>query len=245
MVKSYGQYCPVARASEILTQRWTLLILRDVLGGARRFNEIRKGVPRMSPTLLSERLKALEGYGLLIRGRSAETGYPEYEPTQAAREIWPVIELLGVWGQRWVRDVYEDDPLDIGLLMWDLQCRIDPARFPPGRTVVHFEFRPPPKVKYMLWWLIVDDDVDLCVTDPGYDVDLTIVTDIRTMTKVWMGDVPVRSAIRDDALELHGSSQLAGNIERWLPLSYFARTARPPEPLDLDRLLVRDTKATA
>ena len=146
-MKTYGQYCPVARAAEILGERWTLLILRDILGGARRFNQIRNGVPRMSPTLLSQRLKGLETFGLITRQAVPGTGVIEYAPTQAGLEARPIIELFGVWGQRWVRNRLGDDELDVSLLMWYLQCGVDPRHFDTERRVVCFEFTPPEATK--------------------------------------------------------------------------------------------------
>jgi DNA-binding HxlR family transcriptional regulator len=240
---SYGQYCPVARAAEILNERWTLLILRDLLGGARRFNEIRKGVPRMSPTLLSKRLKSLEDCGLITRQPASAAGVVEYHPTPAGLEVRPIIELYGAWGQRWVRNSLAEDELDVSLLMWFLRCSIDRQHFPPGQTVVCFEYTDRPRLAkgnwwVDKWWLIVTElAVDLCVQDPGYEVDLYVVTDLRTMTRVSMGDIPVCVAVGSQAIELHGSRSLAKNFERWLPRSSHADVTRPPEPLDLSHVL--------
>jgi DNA-binding HxlR family transcriptional regulator len=240
-MKSHGQYCPVARAAEILTQRWTLLLLRDLLGGIRRFNDLRRGVPLMSPSLLSHRLKHLEKYGLVVR--VSQAGSVEYHTTPAARELRPIIDLLGAWGQRWVRNQLIDDELDVNLLMWDMSLRIDPKRFGAGRTVVGFEYTDRPRLKKAdwrtdKWWLVMTDgENDLCVRDPGFDVDLYVVTDLRTMTRVWMGDIPVPEALRSGAIKLHGSRVLADSFERWLPLSYHAPNERPPAPLDLERIL--------
>lgn len=240
-MKSHGQYCPVARAAEILSQRWTLLLLRDLLGGIRRFNDLRRGVPLMSPSLLSHRLKHLEKYGLVVR--VSQAGSVEYHTTPAARELRPIIDLLGAWGQRWVRNQLIDDELDVNLLMWDMSLRIDPKRFGLGRTVVGFEYTDRPRLKKAdwrtdKWWLVMTDgESDLCVRDPGFDVDLYVVTDLRTMTKVWMGDIPVREALRSGVIKLHGSRLLADSFERWLPLSYHARHERPPASLNLERIL--------
>ena len=242
-MQSYGQYCPVARAAEILNERWTLLILRDVLGGARRFNEIRRGVPRMSPTLLSKRLKNLEQCGLLARRRAAQGGSYEYSPTDAALEVKPIIELYGVWGQRWVRNRLGDDELDVNLLMWFLRFGIDRKQFTRERSVIHFEFTDRPRLKKGQWWadqwwLIVSaEEIDLCIQDPGYEVDLYVVSDLRTMTKISIGDIPVRQALRSRAVELHGERDLVRSFERWLPRSPFASVPLPPKVLDLRHVL--------
>jgi len=235
---NYGQYCPVARAAEILNERWTLLILRDLLGGARRFNDIRRGVPRMSPSLLSKRLKYLESAGLIARRRVRGSKVAEYVPTPAGREVQPIIELYGAWGQRWVRNRLGDDELDVNLLMWYLRCGIDKRHFSGERTVVRFEFTDRPRLKKDDWWVdqwwlvITHDEIDLCVQDPGHDVDLHVVTDLRTLTKVSLGDISVGQALRDDMIDLHGSRSLAKTFARWLPRSSHATVARPPQTLD-------------
>jgi DNA-binding HxlR family transcriptional regulator len=240
-MESYGQYCPVARAADILGERWTLLILRDILGGARRFNQIRKGVPRMSPTLLSRRLKRLEASGLIRRQQVPDSGFVEYWPTQAGLEVEPIIELFGVWGQRWVRSSLADNELDVSLLMWFLRCGIDRKHFEPERSVVCFVFKDRPRLSkgnwwVDKWWLIVSqDEVDLCSQDPGYEVDLFVTSDLRTMTMVSLGHIAVHDAIGDSSIELHGSKSLARAFERWLPRSSFAEVTRPPDPLDLQR----------
>jgi DNA-binding HxlR family transcriptional regulator len=242
-MSSYGQYCPVARAAEILNERWTLLIMRDLLGGARRFNDIRKGVPRMSPTLLSKRLKSLEACGLIMRRKMPETDTVEYHPTPAGLELRAIIELYGAWGQRWVRNRLGDDELDVSLLMWFVRCAIDTRHFPPGRTVVCFEYTDRPRLSKEKWWLdkwwliVTEDGIDLCIKDPGHEVDLFVVTDLRTMTQVSMGDIPVREAVRSAAIELHGSRALTKAFERWLPRSSHADVERPPKPLDLQTVL--------
>jgi len=137
-VKTYGQYCPVARAAEILGRRWTLLILRDLHGGCRHFNELRKGVPLISPSLLSRRLKELEAAGVVERRAGRNRRSPEYHLTAAGHETAAIVELFGAWGQRWVRNVLGEDELDEGLLMWAMRGNIDAGWFPPGRSVIQF-----------------------------------------------------------------------------------------------------------
>jgi DNA-binding HxlR family transcriptional regulator len=242
-MKTYGQYCPVARAVDILGERWTLRILRDILGGARRFNEIRRGVPRMSPTLLSNRLKSLEAFGLIVRRTSSRTGIVEYAPTQAGLEVRPIVELYGAWGQRWVRNRLGDDQLDVNFLMWYLRCGIDRRHFPAERSVVLFEFTDRPRLKKENWWvdkwwlIVTEDEVDLCVQDPGHEVDLYVISDLRTMTKVSLGDISIKQALRTQAIELHGSRSLAKSFEDWLPRSSHADVERPPEPLDIRHIV--------
>ena len=221
-MKGYGQFCPVAKAAEIITERWTPLVLRELLCSSRRFNDIRKGVPLMSPTLLAKRLKTLEEDGIIAR-RVAGSGQGwEYELTSAGEELRPLVETLGVWGQRWVRSQLKRDELDPGLLMWDIHRRVDPRQFPSRRIVVKFEFSNVPKSK-QCWWLVNDQEgVDLCLTDPGFEVDVYIFTDVRTMTAVWMGDVRLDHAIQSGRIELHGPQELRRSIRTWLRLSLFA-----------------------
>ena len=197
----------------------------------------------MSPSLLSRRLKDLEKWGIVTRVRDAQSGAVEYHTTPAARELRPMIDLLGAWGQRWVRNQLVDDELDVSLLMWDVSLRVDPKSFGSERTVIGFDFTDRPRLKKSDWWVdnwwlvIANGESDLCVRDPGFDVDLYVITDLRTMTGVWMGDIPVREALRSGAIELQGLRFLVDSFESWLPLSYHARHEPPPAPLNLERIL--------
>jgi DNA-binding HxlR family transcriptional regulator len=204
-----------------LNERWTLLVLRELLFGSRRFNDLRR-LPLMSPTLLSKRLKFLDESGVIERCRAqAGTGW-EYQPTAAGQELRPLIETLGVWGQRWVRSRLTSDELDPGLLMWDIRRCTDAKLFPSKRTVVQFEF-PDAAPSKRRWWLVVSDKdgVDLCLTDPGFEIDLYIVTDLRTMTALWMGDIPLKYAFDSDRIELEGSPELRRSLRSWLQRSPF------------------------
>jgi DNA-binding HxlR family transcriptional regulator len=248
VMMTYGQYCPVARAAEILGERWTLLILRDLLAGARRFNEIRRGVPRMSPSLLSKRLKDLESLGLIKRRKANGSSVVEYIPTPAGLEVRPIVELYGAWGQRWVRNRLGEDELDVSLLMWFLRCGIDRRYFANDRNVVHFQFTDQPRLRKETWWLdqwwliVTQEEIDLCVKDPGHEVDLYVVSNLRTLTKVSMGDIPAQQALRDRSIELHGSRALAKSFNAWLPRSSHSIVARPPEPLDLRHIVESASK---
>lgn len=235
-MKGYGQFCPVAKAAEILTERWTLLVLRELLLGGRRFNDIRKGVPLMSPTLLSKRLKFLEEAGVIQRRRAQSGKGWEYQPTNAGQELLPVVETLGVWGQRWVRSQLTPDELDPGLLMWDIRRRLDPKQLPSRRIVVQLEFSDAAQSKRR-WWFVNDKDgVDLCITDPGFEVDLYVFTDVRTMTAVWMGEMPLKYAIDSDRIALEGPQELRRSLRSWLQLSTFAgvQNQNPERRVSLD-----------
>ena len=221
-MKGYGQFCPIAKAAEIFTERWTPLVLRELVVGSTHFNELRRGVPLMSSSLLSQRLKRLEMEGVVER-RPTPTGHGwEYHLTQAGRELEPLIMMMGDWGARWVRSRLAADDLDASLLMWDMQRRVRPEQFPARRVVVGFEFRDVVRARRR-WWLVSEGStVDLCVTDPGYEVDLFIVVDLRTITAVWVGDMELRSAIASGKLEVHGPQQLRAKLGSWLALSPFA-----------------------
>lgn len=225
---TYGQFCPVAKAMELLDERWTLLVVRELVCGTRHFNELRRGVPRMSPTLLSKRLRTLARGGVIERYEDGNRA--RYELTPAGRELAPIIEALGQWGTRWAGDLGEED-LDPHLLMWDIRRNIDLEAVPGGRTVMHIAFRDidPPSD---LWWLVVDgDDVDVCDFDPGHPVSVTVASSLRALTEVWRGDITWEAALRSGAVDLIGPSHLRRAVPRWLKLSMFAPVPRPPVPV--------------
>jgi DNA-binding HxlR family transcriptional regulator len=221
---SYNQFCPVAMAAEIVCSRWTLLVLRELIMGSARFNELRRGLPGMSPALLSRRLKDLETAGIVTRtpiGR--EPTVHEYRLTEAGRELRPIIEAVGVWGQRWVTTEATLRKLDANLLMWDIKRNIDTDPMPRWRSTIQFIFDEQPASERN-YWLIVDPDaeVDLCTVNPGFDVDLYVSTDLRTMTEIWLGYCAIGQATEDGRLVLTGSSGLARDLRAWLKLSVFA-----------------------
>lgn len=221
----YGQFCPVAMAAEVLCRRWTIVVLRELMAGSTRFNELRRGVPRMSPALLSLRLKELEAAGVLTRETAAnDSGAPEYHLTEAGRELGPLVMAFGVWGQRWVETQPQLDNLDANLLMWDMRRSLDPAPLPDARRVVQFVYSDQPAGKRS-WWLILDpaSGVDLCGVDMGFDVDLYVATDLRTMTAIWMGLDSIRAAVGAGRLHLTGDKHLTAEMQTWLGLSPFAK----------------------
>jgi len=225
---SYKQFCPVAMAAEILCTRWTVVLLRELMAGSTRFNELRRGVPRMSPALLSQRLKELEAAGIIERQASdTEPGVFEYRLTDAGQELNPVVEAFGIWGQRWVATELSLQHLDVSLLMWDMRRNLDTTPMPKARRVIQFRYPELPPAQ-RTWWLLVDPAaaVDLCSVDPGFDVDLYVSTDLRTMTAIWMGLDTVRDARRTERLMLTGDRQLISDMQAWLGLSPFARQVK-------------------
>jgi len=222
---SYGQFCPVAMAAEVLCTRWTVVVLREMIAGSTRFNDLRRGVPRMSPALLSQRLKQLEDAGVVhrTRVRGAPDIY-EYQLTKAGRELQPLIEGFGVWGQRWVETKATLRNLDPQLLMWDMRRNLDPTPMPERHSTIQFIY-PEVAQPHGTWWLLVapGSQVDLCSVDPGFDVDLCVHSDLKTMTAIWMGLDTVRDAVRHRRIRFEGSKQLATTMQSWLGLSPFAK----------------------
>jgi len=222
---SYKQFCPVAMAAEVLCTRWTVVLLRELVAGSTRFNELRRGVPRMSPSLLSKRLSELEAAGVVERTRLTDPpDVDAYRLTQAGRDLQPVIEAIGMWGQKWVETEPSLENLDPELLMWDMRRNLDTTPVPDQRVVIQFVYPELPEAQRK-WWLIVEADqaVDLCHIDPGFDVDLYATTDLRTMTEIWMGLGSVADAVDRDALLLVGSSDMIRSMQTWLGLSPFAQ----------------------
>lgn len=219
-MKGYGQFCPIAKASEVLGERWTNLVIRELIAGSHSFNDLRKGLPLMSPSLLSTRLKFLERTGLVNRDET-EHGVC-YTLTKAGEELKPILMQLGEWGHRWVRSDLSQDDLDPSLLMWDIHRTMNTDSFTDERTVLMFEFSDYTS-KYRRWWLVIrDGDVDVCLKDPGFDHDLHILTDLKTLTGIWMGDTTYNKAIKDKQLTVSGSSVLKKTLPSWLGVNYFA-----------------------
>lgn len=218
----YKQFCPVAMAAEVLCTRWTMVLLRELLAGSTRFNDLRRGVPKMSPTLLAQRLRDLEQAGIVARRPlKKEKNLFEYRLTEAGEELRPIIVTMGNWGQRWVESQLSLRNLDPSLLMWDMRRNLNPAPLPNQRVVVQFFYRDLPKSKQD-WWLVVEPDgeVDLCWSEPGFDVDLYVSSDLKTMTAIWMGLQTVKQS--GDAVKLDGNRKLRSTMQTWLGLSPFA-----------------------
>jgi DNA-binding HxlR family transcriptional regulator len=221
---SYHQFCPVAKAMEVLDERWTLLIVRELVTGSRHFNELRRGVPRMSPALLSKRLQQLVRAGIVEKRTDRHEGY--YELTPAGQELRPVVEAVGAWGTRWIGQLGDED-LDPQLLLWDMHRNIDHTAVPKGRTVVQFTFRDvPAKARY--WWLVItDNEADVCDVDPGFEVAVTVTATLRRLIEVWRGDLSWSDALRSEAVELKGSEEVRRGLPGWFTLSVFASVPRP------------------
>ena len=224
----YGQFCPIAVASEILAARWMPLVVRELLSGSVRFNDLQRGLPRMSSALLAQRLKQLQFAGIVERRRVA-AGF-EYHLTPAGEELFPVIENMGLWAQRWLRhDLVDDAHLDPGLLMWDIRRNV--ARRPApreGRYLVAFRLGGVPASHRQYWLVFEDGTVDLCYRDPGFDVDLFVEAGLRELTQIWLGHIPLDAAIRDGKLRLDGARRDRAAFRSWFALNMFAPAGRRP-----------------
>lgn len=221
---TYHQFCPVAKAMELLDERWTMLVVRELLSGSERFNDLRRGVPRMSPSLLSKRLHQLVRAGVVER--RVDDGEVRYVLTAAGAELRPVVEALGSWGVRWIGEL-GDEELDPQLLLWDMHRNVDLTVVPDKRTVVHFRF-PELGDRAGHWWLVLTrDDVDVCDTDPGYDVAVTVTGSLRSLTEVWRGDRTWPAALRSGSLTVEGPPVLRRDLPGWFTLSAFAGVPRP------------------
>lgn len=217
----YGQFCPISKSMEILGEKWTILIIRELLMGGTRFNELQRGLSLMSPTILSKRLASLEENGLVIKKKiPGQKGY-EYFPTESCQELLPIIKGLGDWGMRWARSSLTEKDYDVELLMIYLQRSVVPEKFAGKETVIRFKFN---DIKeYADWWLVAQDEqVDLCTNDPGKDVDVFFTTTVKTMADIWMGEYSYRKAEKAGDIKIVGSNALTRNITSWLSNSMFA-----------------------
>lgn len=221
----YGQFCPIAKATEILGEKWTILIVRELIMGAHRFNELQRGLGDISPALLAARLKSLEKQGMLVRRRAPGQQSYEYWPTEACQALMPALMALGEWGLVWARHNVLDADIDVEFLMFYLERSVDPARLVGSQNVIQFKFKD--LTEQQDWWLLVKGEkVDLCLTDPGRDVDVYFCCTIRTMHDVWMGDRSYAEAMASGDLIVEGEPALLRNIRSWLRPSVFAESPR-------------------
>lgn len=216
----YGQFCPIAKATEIIGEKWTILIIRELLMGGSRFTDLKRGLSLISPTLLSKRLDFLCEKGLVLKKKiDGQKGF-EYLPTESCKQLLPIIRTLGDWGMCWARSNLTEKDYDVELLMTYLKRSVVPEKLTGNQTVVRFKFTD--ISNYPDWWMVIKkDDIDLCVNDPGKEVDVYFTTSVKTMADIWMGDTTYKKAIREDVLKLVGDKQLTNNITAWMHNSVF------------------------
>lgn len=224
MERSHGQFCTVARSAQVLCERWTPLVLRELLCGSRRFNDLHRGVPRMSSSLLAQRLRQLEEFGVVRR--TALGNVWEYSLTPAGEDLRPIIMALGHWGARWIGTRLRKDELDPALLMWDVRRSVHVQACPAQPMVVNFRFRDA-RAGERQWWLVVEDDtVDLCRDDPGRDVTVVVDATVRGLTEVWSGDRTPEESIAAGAIRIDAARRDGARLWEWLGASAFAPTRR-------------------
>jgi DNA-binding HxlR family transcriptional regulator len=223
-MNKYGQYCPTARAAEILGDRWTLLIVRDLLCGVQHFNQLERGLPGIPRALLAERLSRLLQVGVLERQAAPKGQRTRYELTQAGKDLKPVIDMLTHWGARWAFGEPEPAELDPVLLLWWMRDRVLRERLPGRRMVVEFAFRGAQTGRY--WLVLKPDDVSVCLKPPGFESDVLVTADLATLYGVWLGRIPLADALRDQRIELDGIPALIRACSHWFALSPVAGTVR-------------------
>lgn len=223
-MSGYGQFCPVAKAMELLDERWTVLVVRELLAGSTHFNDLRRGVPKMSPTLLSKRLQTLARAGVVER--TEVDGRTVYTLTDCGRELAGVVEALGMWSVRWMSDLVEKD-LDPSVLMWDIRRTIPLEQWPRARTVVAFRLSgAPPKASS--WWLMVaDGSAEVCDFDPGYEVTATVSSSLRTLSQIWRGDQSWQRALLDGLVSIEAPRDVRRAVPAWIGQSSLAAVPRP------------------
>jgi len=216
-MKPYGQFCPVAKAAELFCERWNALIVRDLASGPRRFSELQKGVPLMSPSLLSSRLKWLVAEGVIARHDIGEKR-PGYVLTEAGREFVPLVEALGIWGQRWTRRELKEHEIDLGLLVWSLESSSNPNAFGKKRCLIRLELTDQTESKRLWWFLNHKGRCELCVDDPGGDVNLYLACTLPDAIYIIRGDLSVTTAVGKGRLELHGDGWATRALVKWFNL---------------------------
>jgi DNA-binding HxlR family transcriptional regulator len=221
----YGQFCPVAQALEVIGERWSLLIVRELMCGNYRFNELLYGLPLISRSLLAQRLKTLEEASVIERKQRENGKTHEYQLTPAGRELRAVVDGLGQWGKRWAGRS-QADQLDPVLLMWDVRRGFESEAIPEQSTMVMFWFRDVPGKKSRYWLRLQRPEVELCLTNPGGEPELTVETTLRTMVDVWMGDRKLQEALASGAIELKGPALLTRSFPSWLMLNPLAPVER-------------------
>ena len=228
-MEGYGQFCPLALSAEIVGERWTPLVLRELMLGARHFNDIHRGVPRMSPSLLSRRLKTLQNAMIVERVRCGQR--IEYRLTEAGEALAPVIEALALWGKAWLPSTLSAERADPDLILWDMHRRMNTDEMPSKRTVIRFDFTDQQPEKRLRWLIGDNGAIDICITDPGLEVDLFVETDSSTVTSVWYGDMALRHALDDGLIALHGPRRLCDAFPSWLKLNLLAEVPRRHGPV--------------
>jgi DNA-binding HxlR family transcriptional regulator len=222
-MRSYAQYCPVAKATEVLGDRWTLLIVREMLGGVTGFNELQRGLPGISRSVLADRMRGLERTEVIERRTGPSGRTLEYRLTPAGHDLEPVVQAIGEWGATWSFIDPRPEELDPDLLIVWMARHVDREVLPLDRTVVQFDFRNPKK-RY--WMVLEPSEVSVCLQHPGFDVDLEVSVDTATLYRVYLGRVELGGAMKARKLAIRGPRALQRGFNRWFTWSAFAPASR-------------------
>ncbi len=221
-MEKYCQFCPVAKAAEILCEKWVILVLRELMMGSTRFGQLRRGLPRISPSILSRRLKTLEEQGIILRSKKVKSNSFEYSLTKSGEDLRPIVLGFGEWGHKWAKNKITNDDLDAGFLLWDMRRRLKVDYFNNQRVVIHIEFYDQEN-RDRYWWMVIDNnEIDLCFEDTGHEPDIIITATLETMTNIWLGYDKVTTMIRNGKMKILGSKAHVKNISEWIGCSTFA-----------------------
>lgn len=225
-MNKYGQYCPLARALEIIGDRWTLLIVRDLAYGASHYNELERGLPGISRPLLAQRLRSLQLAGLLQRRAQGSGKFVVYELTPAGKALQPVLDSLVAWGAQWAFGDPRPEELDPLLLLWWMRDGVRGEALPPQRIVIEFLFHSLHGQADTYWLLLQQEDRSLCLKPPGFDTDVIVRADLAAMYEVWLGRTPLGEALHDGRIELDATPALRRAFPHWFAFSPFAATVQ-------------------
>lgn len=226
----YGQYCPIAKAVEVLGDRWTLLIVRDLLTGTEHFNDLERGLPGISRALLADRLRLLQRMGI-VEKQEQHNGRRRtaYQLTQAGRELQGVIQALLVWGAQWAFEEPAPDDLDPLLLMWWMRNSVCVEQLPERRIVIQFDFKGALVETY--WLVLTRQDTSLCLTDPGFEIDVLVTADLATFFQIWLGRIALAEAVNQRQVAIDAIPHLANAFPHWFRYSLAAPTVRATRPV--------------
>ena len=221
-MEKYCQFCPVAKAAEILCEKWVILVLRELIMGSTRFGQLRCGLPKISPSILSRRLKSLEEQGIILRSKKPESSGYEYHLTESGKELRPIVLGFGTWGHKWAKNKINNEDLDAGFLLWDMRRRLNIEYFQNKRTVIHIEFSDQSN-RDRYWWMVIENgEIDLCFEDTGHEPDIIIITKLDIMTNIWLGYNKLGTMVNNGKLKNFGSIQHVKNVSKWIGKSTFA-----------------------
>ena len=221
-MEKYCQFCPVAKAAEILCEKWVILVLRELMMGSTRFGQLRSGLPKISPSILSRRLKTLEEQSIILRTKKTNSNGYEYHLTESGEELRPIVLGFGSWGHKWAKNKISNEDLDAGFLLWDMRRRLNTKYFQNKRVVIHIEFTEQ-SARDRYWWMVIDNnEIDLCFEDTGHEPDIVIISTLATMTNVWLGYEKLEKMTLDNKIKILGPKEYTKNISRWIGKSTFA-----------------------